>query len=150
MRKRIRPQFAGEKRRGAALVETAIVLPVFFLVVLGIIEFGRAFMVMQLVNTAAREANRMAISDGVSNADVTDYVKDMVATTVTIPESKVGVGITVTAYPGNPDPQNEIANARRRDKIRIDVSVAYTDVSFLTPKFLAVATLRGASIMRHE
>ena len=43
-------------RRGAALVEMALVLPIFFGVVLGIVEFGRAMMVSQMVTNAAREA----------------------------------------------------------------------------------------------
>ena len=47
-----------QDRRGAAVVEMALVLPIFFMVVLGIIEFGRAFMIGQLVTNAAREAVR--------------------------------------------------------------------------------------------
>jgi len=43
------------RRRGAAAVEMALVLPIFFTVVLGIIEFGRAMMVSQLMATSARE-----------------------------------------------------------------------------------------------
>lgn len=139
-----------EKRRGAALVETAIVLPVFFLVVLGIIEFGRAFMVMQLVNTAAREATRSAIMDGTNNAEVTDVAKTLVSNTVTIPKDKVTVAVTVTEHTGNPNTSNEISSAHKRDTIKIDVSVDYADTSFLTPRFLSTAIIRGTSAMRHE
>lgn len=139
-----------EKRRGAALVETAIVLPVFFLVVLGIIEFGRAFMVMQLVNSAAREATRSAIMDGTNNAEVTDVAKTLVSNTVTIPKNKVTVAVTVTEHTGNPNASNEISSAHKRDTIKVDVSVDYADTSFLTPRFLSSAIIRGTSAMRHE
>lgn len=132
------------------MVETAIVLPVFFLVVLGIIEFGRAFMVMQLVNTAAREATRSAIMDGTNNAEVTDVAKTLVSNTVTIPKDKVTVAVTVTEHTGNPNTSNEISSAHKRDTIKIDVSVDYADTSFLTPRFLSTAIIRGTSAMRHE
>lgn len=143
-------QQPNQRRRGAALIETAIVLPVFFLVVLGIIEFGRAFMVMQIVNTAAREATRTAVSDGSTNDEIRAMVKHMVGGAVTVAESKVSVAFDITQHAGNPDPNDEVANANKRDLIKIDVTVAYADVSFFTPKFLATATIRGSSTMRHE
>ncbi len=146
---RVKRQHA-TRRRGAALVETAIVLPVFFLVVLGIIEFGRAFMVMQLVNTAAREATRMAIVDDASNDEVTTFVKELVANTATVSQDKVGVSIDIAPCPGNPDPADQIKDAHKRDSITIDVSLPYADVSFVTPRFLTSASIRGSSTMRHE
>ena len=148
MKKRIRRQ--REERRGAVLVETAIVLPIFFLVVLGIIEFGRAFMVMQLVNTAAREAARSAITDGTDNTEVTDMVQSLVSNTVSIPKDKVSVQVSIAEYNGNPNTNDEISKAHKRDTIKIDVAVNYADTSFLTPRFLSSAMIRGTSAMRHE
>ncbi|MFN5289463.1 MAG: TadE/TadG family type IV pilus assembly protein, partial [Planctomycetia bacterium] len=45
-------RFAGEprERKGAAAVEFAIVAPLLFLLILGIIEFARIFMVVQIIN----------------------------------------------------------------------------------------------------
>ena len=45
---------AGKRRRGAAAAEFAIVAPVFFLMVIGFIEFGRALMVQQVLINASR------------------------------------------------------------------------------------------------
>lgn len=47
--------------RGAALLETALVLPLVLLVSVGIFEFGRAFQTWQVVTNAAREAARVAV-----------------------------------------------------------------------------------------
>ncbi len=47
-------------RRGAALVETALVLNIFFMVLFGVFEFGRFMMIRQLVENAARGAAREA------------------------------------------------------------------------------------------
>jgi Flp pilus assembly protein TadG len=49
-------------QRGSALVEAAIALPVFFLMLTGIIEFGRAFNVYQVMTDAAREGARLAVA----------------------------------------------------------------------------------------
>ena len=55
------------KRRGSAIVEVAVCFPVFLIILLGIIEFGRAMSVNQLLNSAARIGCRAAILDGSTN-----------------------------------------------------------------------------------
>jgi Flp pilus assembly protein TadG len=59
------------KRRGAAVVETAVVLNVLLLMVLGIFEYGRLVMIRQLMLNAAREGARMAVVGTSSNPPVT-------------------------------------------------------------------------------
>jgi Flp pilus assembly protein TadG len=48
-------------RRGAALVETAMVLSGFFIMVFGIFEESRMIMMRQLLENAAREGARLAL-----------------------------------------------------------------------------------------
>jgi hypothetical protein len=52
------------RQRGQALVETALVLPIFLLVLYGIIELGRYVYMVQVLNDAAREGTRYAIVHG--------------------------------------------------------------------------------------
>jgi Flp pilus assembly protein TadG len=47
--------------RGAAIIETAITLPLLLLVSVGIFEFGRAFQTWQVMTNAAREGARVAV-----------------------------------------------------------------------------------------
>jgi len=47
--------------RGASAVEFAIILPVLFLVIAGIVDFGRFFFTKIQVTNAAREGVRMAV-----------------------------------------------------------------------------------------
>jgi len=47
--------------RGAALLETALALPLVLLVAVGIFEFGRAFQTWQVLTNAAREGARVAV-----------------------------------------------------------------------------------------
>jgi Flp pilus assembly protein TadG len=51
------------KRRGQTLVEFALILPIFLLVLIGIFDFGRAVYYYNSLSNAAREAVRVAIVD---------------------------------------------------------------------------------------
>lgn len=58
--------------RGAAAVEFALVLPILLLLVIGILEFGRAYHVQTTLSNAARDGVRvMALQDSASAARAT-------------------------------------------------------------------------------
>jgi Flp pilus assembly protein TadG len=63
-------------RRGAAVVEFALVAPIFFALILGIIEFGRMLMVQEILVNAAREGARAAILPGETDTQVTTTVSN--------------------------------------------------------------------------
>jgi len=69
MLKRLRNQ------RGAALLETAITLPLVLLVTVSIFEFGRAYQTWQVLTNAAREGARVAVIAGHTDSQVTDAVR---------------------------------------------------------------------------
>jgi Flp pilus assembly protein TadG len=52
------------RRDGQALVEFALVAPIFFLLLFSVIEFGRYIYQVQILNNAAREGARYAIVHG--------------------------------------------------------------------------------------
>jgi Flp pilus assembly protein TadG len=57
--------------RGATILETALVLPILFAVIFGILEFGRAYNIFQTVTNAAREGARYSVAPwaaGTANA----------------------------------------------------------------------------------
>ena len=132
------------------MVEMALVLPIFIAVVFGIVEFGQAFMILQLVNNAAREGARIAIVNGSSNDEVTQAVLDTLDESAKIDSTDVTVTITVTPEPGNPDPGNEVANANKRDLCTVAVSVPFSAVALVSGEFLMSVSLKGESSMRHE
>jgi hypothetical protein len=51
-------------KRGQALTEFALVIPIFLLVLYSIIEFGRYVYTVEVINDAAREGARYAITHG--------------------------------------------------------------------------------------
>lgn len=70
MMKRFRNQ------RGAALLETAITLPIVLLVCVGIFEFGRAYQTWQVMTNAAREGARVSVLPDSTDAQVTSAVQN--------------------------------------------------------------------------
>jgi Flp pilus assembly protein TadG len=48
-------------QRGQSLVETALVLPILLVILMGIFDFGRAIFAFNAVSNSAREAARVAI-----------------------------------------------------------------------------------------
>ena len=62
-------------QRGAALIETAITIPIILLIAVGIFEFGRAYQTWQVLTNAAREGARIAILADKTDADVTGAVR---------------------------------------------------------------------------
>jgi Flp pilus assembly protein TadG len=59
------------RTRAQALVEFALIAPIFFLLLFSIIEFGRAVYYVQILNNAAREGARYAIVHGDESTDPT-------------------------------------------------------------------------------
>lgn len=57
-----------QKPRGQAMVEFALVFPIFVLLLVGIFDFGRVIWVNDTLSTAAREAARYAIVHGGSTS----------------------------------------------------------------------------------
>ncbi|NNG45794.1 MAG: pilus assembly protein [Deltaproteobacteria bacterium] len=58
----------GKRERGQNLVEFALILPLFLLLVVGMAEFGRAWMTRNILTGAAREAVRAAAVETQANA----------------------------------------------------------------------------------
>ncbi len=112
------------KRRGVAAVEMALVAPLFMLLVLGIIEFGRYLMVGQLVTNAAREGTRMAISGYFTEEEVRSDIEDFVTEAIGIDAEKVSIEIETASG-------ETIFDAEAKDLITIRVAVRFVDVTYL-------------------
>jgi Flp pilus assembly protein TadG len=125
-------------RRGASVVEFAIVAPLFFLLVLGMIEFGRMVMVQQVLTNASREGARRAVLSGISDTDVETTVEDYLANA-----SISGATVTVTTQAPTPP---DTAEARI-----VTVTIPFSQVSWLpTPIFMGSKTLSASTTMRRE
>ncbi len=125
-------------RRGAAAVEFALMAPLLFLLVFGMVEVGRGLMVQQLLSNAARDGARSAILEGATVAAVETSVLDYLGTS-----SISGASVAVT-----PDP---LTLAQGGDPVTVTVSVPFTAVSWLpSPRYFDGATLSASVTMRRE
>lgn len=128
-------------RRGAAAVEFAIVAPIFFLMVFGMVEFGRMVMVQQIITNASREGARMAVLDGATTNEITTSVEEYLA------NASIGAAASPTVTV-DPDPPS---SAGYGDPVTVTVSVGFDQVSWLpSPMFLGGKTLSASSVMRRE
>lgn len=89
---------------GAALIETAFVLPIMLLVCVGILEFGRAYQTWQVVTNAAREGARVAILPEYPDTSVATRVRTYLKNgglpaSIVDDTSKTKVLITATTIP---------------------------------------------------
>jgi Flp pilus assembly protein TadG len=126
-----------QNRRGVAAVEFALVVPIFLLLVFGIIEFGRVIMVQQVLVNASREGARRAVLETATADSVTKTVSEYLkAASVKVDKGDISV---------SPDPSS-VTNHR---PITVSVSVNFSDVSWMPP-FLYQGNLEAATTMRSE
>lgn len=125
-------------RRGAALVEFALVAPIFLACVVGSIEIGRAIMVQESLTNASREGVRVGILDGALSTDVTTAVNNYLS----------GVSITGASTTVTPtDPGTQPVGTQ----VTVSVSVPYSNVSWVpSPWFLKNQTLTATSSMARQ
>jgi Flp pilus assembly protein TadG len=85
--------------RGSAMVEGALCLTVFLVMVFGIMDFGRAVFAYNSISWAAREGARYAIVRGSSSghqATATDVKNYVLSRTVGMVSSDLGISTTWT------------------------------------------------------
>lgn len=119
-------------------MEFAVVAPLFFLLILGMVEFGRMMMVQQVLTNASREGARIAVLDNTTTADVMTAVEDYLSNgTIS--------GATITISPNPPN------SAGYGEPVTVTVSVPFDQVSWLpSPMFLGGNTLEATTVMRRE
>jgi Flp pilus assembly protein TadG len=95
-------------RSGAAAVEFAIVLPIFLMILFGIIQFGSVlFLHNNMVNAAREAARRMSVDSSFSQSEAETYAENylsdwnltfsVTATPAAVPNGDVIVQISVPA-----------------------------------------------------
>lgn len=128
-------------RCGAATVEFAAVVPVFFLFIFGIIEVGRGMMVTHLLNNGAREGCRLGIISGKSSSEIASRVSTVLAT-----QGINNVSTTVRVNGSDVD----AVNAANGAEIRVQVRVPIENVSWLPGGQYIGGNLLGQYSLRRE
>ncbi len=126
---------------GQAMVEFALILPVFLLILCGIIDFGWLFYNQLSLNNACREGARYAVVHTAEDADTQAIINHIEKTTTTV-FANDGVDITVE-YTSPADPTS--------GDIRVNLEA---DISFFTPVLSTILgkekTITSTVIMKVE
>ncbi len=75
-KKRMKRRGVAGNQRGQALAETGIVIVLLLLLIMGVVEFGRAFMVTNMIVHAARDGARTAAVVPASDRDSAGIIED--------------------------------------------------------------------------
>jgi hypothetical protein len=159
---RLRP---ARSRCGTTVVETALVLPVFLLFVLGLIELGHAQMVKNVLRSACRQAARIGSTEGHSTANVEQRVKDVLGSACDVEAVQIFIR-DASAFDGGESPSTdgqslesmpgiELSEAAPRQLFLVRAKVHYNDIAIVPNipylgNFLDDVVLEGQAFMRHE
>ncbi len=126
------------------MAEFAIVLPIFILAIIGIIEFGRAMMVQQILVNAAREGGRRAIVPGATSDEVIQLVDDYL-----VAASLGAAGRKVAVWDENGVDVN-VEDADSHDLIQVVVQVPYNEVGVGISSYFRDTIMKARVQMRKE
>lgn len=124
-------------KKGAALVEFALVAPLLVLFTMGLIDIGRMTMVKQLLINASREGARSATLPNATSEKIVSQVEQMLTNS--------GVTGSVTLSP------DQLTAASPGSTIKVTVSATANSVSWIgTSLFMSGKTLTASTSMRRE
>ena len=142
-----RSRSATRRSRGQALVEFALVAPIFFLLLFGIIDFGRYIYYVQILNNAAREGTRYAIVHGGNSFQPTGPSVDDPTIEGIVRRYAVGVignGAVLNVDSTWGTPPNPPTN-NRGSKVTVSVTYAFSSLIPIVP--IPPITITGGSTL---
>jgi Flp pilus assembly protein TadG len=158
-------------RRAAATVEFALVVPFLAVLLGGVSEIGRALLVRQTLNDAARKACRTGVLPNRANADIATEVNNILSdnsinlTAVVCATNSQGQ--TVDAYGNSVDTTTtatitiavngssfgsqgnmlDVSGSSKGDQISVTVTVPFSQVSWTPPVFLTGNSLQSETLV---
>ncbi|MCA9246103.1 MAG: pilus assembly protein [Planctomycetales bacterium] len=129
------PPKTKRSRRGAAVVEFAVCLPLVVLLMLGMIELGRGVMVQHTMQEAAQAGCRVY--------SARDTTIDQAEAVISEAMTRAGISNYAVTY----DPPTKAAMNVHLAPVTVSISVAYADVAWVTPNYLMGASVDGRCIL---
>jgi Flp pilus assembly protein TadG len=128
------------RRRGNAVLDMALVMPVLLSLTFGTVEFGHYFYVKHCLQGAAREGARVAITSTAVNSDVTTAVANSMA----------AAGLTASGYTVTLTPTT-ISGLAEGTSITVSVQCTWGTVGMRPLGLIGASkTVQGITVMRKE
>jgi Flp pilus assembly protein TadG len=148
-------------RSGTTAVEAALVLPVFITFIIGIIEYGHAQMVANMMKSACRMAARYGSTEGATTSEAISRVNQMLSSaapssafTVVVKNAAIydqaGATLPATSADFAAMPNIELSTSGSKQLFLVRASVPYNSIAIMPLKFMSNVTLTGQAFMRHE
>lgn len=149
------------RRRGTTTVEFALILPVFLIFVFGLMEYGRAQMIANMLQNSCRDAARWGSTEGVSTSEVEQRVRALMAPaigadvplTVIVRDASLLDEVEVELLDSDEYaelPSIDLESAEPRQMFVVRAWLAYDNATIIPWPLLEHMTLSGMSFMRHE
>ena len=136
-----------KSRAGQAVVEFALVMPVFIVLVFGALEFGDAFYDVHLLTNAARSGARLGCLPGQVETNVSASVTSFM-TTVGLTGYTTTTAVTDTTGAAR---TGGLVNAVEGDTVTVTVAYPFSvDCGTLVPGLTNGMVLHGRCAFRHE
>lgn len=167
--RRYMPRFVPrpKSRIGVAMTEFAFAGGLFFMITLAIIEFGRFFMISQILNSTARTAARGSVVDGATTAQLVSKINGLLANAglgsvprrIFVingqgyddnPNSPPNLGALIQSMKDNNTPNFEVDDSDPRQLFIVRVEIDFHSVALVTPKWIPNIPIYGQVVMRHE
>jgi hypothetical protein len=144
-----------DRRRGAALVEFAILSPLFLTLTLGIIEGGEALETSNIMSSAVREGGRLASMDWegmipqgmTTNEKVIQDIRNFMSA-AGLPADEVTIEITSAEDEDFGSPFDLSATSNRLRLFQITASVPYDSISTFPVNFMEGHTITAKLSLR--
>jgi Flp pilus assembly protein TadG len=135
-------------RNGQAIVEFALILPIFVLLVFGAVEFGRAFLRKHLMTNAVREGARTASLPDATETQALAVIADRM-TAVGLDPADFTTTIEIKDKNGATRASLAAAQPGDRVKVRIDHGFEVL-VGDIIPGFKDTVSMSAVCTFRHE
>ena len=123
------------------MVEMAVIAPVFLMLIIGIIEFGRLMQVQQILTNASREGARRAVIQGATKVEAIQITKDALVNAGFADNEHIHVTVT-------PSDLNTLIQG---DSVTMSIRMHYHDVSWIGSSwFLGGVDIEADTVMRAE
>ncbi|MFW6457088.1 MAG: TadE/TadG family type IV pilus assembly protein [Planctomycetota bacterium] len=135
-------------RAGQAVVEFALVLPIFLLLILGAVDFGRAYYRLHLLTNAVRVGARAGSLPGSTEEELENIVGSILEDSGLTEEFVLD--INVTDIDGN-ERSGGLSEAEEGDRIQVIIEQDFTIIGIgFIPGTDGTLTLSSSCTFRHE
>ena len=149
-----------QTRRAIAAVEVAVLVPFLGALVMGMFELGRAAMVKDIVDNAARKGCNTGIKPGKTYNDIVNDVNDILGDNKLVASQANGLTVQVATYTPPPSPPWTTSPwgpfttvdattfaPKQFDQISVKVRVDLSKVLWFAPLFMAQPALDSEAVV---